>query len=228
MSQDDRTAPPTERRRRQAREQGIGPRSQDLCVGCRLVGIAAALQFSGANLLLGLAQLLTDSLQRPLNNGLSTESAVSNLSDAAAMVAVNLAQFVAWILVSGVVARLAQVGFRIDFSEVTPDFERINPATRLQQVLTIDNGIRALFQLLKYLLLIGIGGWFIWSRLGQFSVLAETDLADGCQFWGLVLLSLTWQLAFIQLAIGLVDFGWQYWKFEQSLKMTQEEVRQEQ
>jgi flagellar biosynthetic protein FlhB len=228
MDQEERTAPPTERRRRQAREQGLGPRSQDLSLACRLLGIAAALQFCGSTLFLGLADLISEAFQQELSQHPSAESMVSGLTNSAAGIALNSALFVAWIVGSSIIARLAQVGFRIDVSEMTPDINRISPTTGFQKLLRLENSGLSLIQLVKFLLLISIGCSFVWSHLGQLLSLADEDIADGCRISGSLLLSLTWTLAVVQLAVGAMDYGWQYWKFEQSLKMTPDEVRQEQ
>jgi flagellar biosynthetic protein FlhB len=227
MDQEDRTAPPTERRRREAREQGRGPRSQDLSLACRLLGVAAAIQFCGANFVLGLAELLSNAFQRPLVNSLSSESAVAGFMESAATVALNLALFVSWIVASGLLARLAQVGFRLDFAEIAPDWERISPTIGFSKLLRLENVSLSVINVAKFLLLVSIGGWFVWSHLGHLLALSEEDVVDGSRLAGTLLISLAWQLAIAQMAIGAFDYGWQYWKFEQSLTMTPEEVRQE-
>ncbi|MDB5388800.1 MAG: flagellar biosynthetic protein FlhB [Planctomycetaceae bacterium] len=227
MESDDRTAPPTERRRRQAREQGLGPRSQDLGLACRLIGIAAALQFCGSSLVIAIADMLLVSFTQPIGNRLSQETALASFFNVAASVATQLALFVSWILVSSVIARLVQVGFRVDFSDVIPDFKRISPTSGMHKLLQMENGYLALINGGKFLLLLGAGSWFVWSHLGQLAALLEEDVSDGCRLSGSMLLALTWQLALVQLLIGVLDYGWRYWKFEQSLKMTLEELKQE-
>lgn len=228
MDQEDRTEPPTERRRSEAREQGLGPRSNDFSLACRLIGIAAALQYCGPNLVLGLANLLSESFSHnPLESTISVEYATSRMTSAAAAVSLNFAAFAGLILGSGLVARLAQVGFRLDFSEVTPDLTRLHPGTGLQKMFRLENGLFSLVSTTKFLLWLGIGCAFLWTHIGQLTALMDEEIATACRMNGSMLLSLIWKLAIAQLAIGCLDYGWQYWKFEQSLKMTQEEVRHE-
>lgn len=227
MDQEERTAPPTERRRRQAREQGLGPRSQDLSLACRLIGVALAIQFNGSSLVTSLMNVASDGLLQTPEMTLAPDVAVDRLFGAVSAVALNLMLFMTWILGTSFIARLAQVGFRFDASEVTPDMHRVSPATGLQKMLRFENGWLSLINLAKFLLLIGIGCGYVWSHLGQLLELAEDDIVDGCRIGGALLAALTWLLAITQLTIGAADYGWQYWKFEQSLKMTPEEVRQE-
>jgi flagellar biosynthetic protein FlhB len=227
MDQEERTAPPTERRRRQAREQGLGPRSQDLSLACRLVGVALALQFAGSSLVTSLANVVSDGFLQQPEMIVSPDVAVGRLFSAVSAITLNLMLFIGWILGTSLLARLAQVGFRFDVSGVTPDMHRISPATGLQKLLRFENGGMALINLIKFLLLISIGCSYVWSHQGQLLALAEEDIADSCRVGAGLLLPLTWLLAVTQLTIGAADYGWQYWKFEQSLKMSPEEVRQE-
>ena len=76
---DDRTEQPTARRRRQAREQGLGPRSVDFSTACRLLGVAVAIQFFGSSLITELSRYLTDVLQRPLVAAMTPAASVSGL-----------------------------------------------------------------------------------------------------------------------------------------------------
>jgi flagellar biosynthetic protein FlhB len=227
MDQEERTAPPTERRRRQAREQGLGPRSQDLSLACRLVGVALALQFAGSSLATSLSNVVSAGFLQPPEMAISPDVVVDRVFSAVSTVTLNVVLFMSWILGTSLIARLAQVGFRFDVSEVTPDMHRIAPATGLQKLLRFENGASSLINLVKFLLLTGIGCSYVWSHLGQLLALAEEDISDGYRIGGGLLLSLTWLLAGTQLVIGAADYGWQYWKFEQSLWMTAEEVRQE-
>ena len=88
-------------------------------------------------------------------------------------------------------------------------------------------GGRALAILLKLTIVIGVST----LALGQFSPnttsSSVTDFPD--QFTSLAssALQLVSQVAFTLLAFGVLDYGWQRWRFERSLLMTREEVREE-
>ena len=58
-------------------------------------------------------------------------------------------------------------------------------------------------------------------------LLAESDVATIGEEVGSSIVTLAWQLAGVALFFGLADYGLQVWKFEQSLKMSPEEVREE-
>lgn len=224
---DDKTEQPTERRRRQAREEGRGPRSADLSTACRLLGVAAALQWFGGSLVLALAEFLADSLQRPWLIELTSDSVVSQTWDALARLTYSSLGCCGCLWGCCLGAHLLQVGVRFRAEEVWPDFSRLSPLHGLTRLWKIENAGLAGWGLLKYMVIVSLGGWYLWSNLGRLLTLPESDLASIGQAIGNSVVLLAWLLAGVFLMFGLGDYGYQLWKFEQSLKMSPAELREE-
>ena len=224
---DDKTEQPTERRRRQAREDGLGPRSADLSTACRLLGIAAAFQFFAGPLVLEIAQFLTDSLQRPLAVELTADLVVSQAWDAISRMALGFFSCCGCLWVGCFAAHFLQVGVRFQTQDLLPDFSRLSPANGLSKLWRIENASQAGWGGLKYVSLLCVGGWYLWINLPSLLALPESDLTTIAQITGHCLIGLAWQLAAVFLVMGLADYGYQRWKFEQSLKMSPAELREE-
>lgn len=224
---DDKTEQPTERRRRLAREQGHGPRSSDLTLSCRLLGVAVALQFFGTRLVHDCARLLSDSLQRLPIDELTISIVTSRGWEALLQIGISAAGFCACVLVAGLVAQWFQVGFRFQTAELMPDLSRLGPRRAWSKLWSLETTAQAVMALLKYVIILGVGGWYIWSSLGQSSSLVEYDVSTIAETIGRNVVTLAWLLAAIYLIIGLADYGIQVWKFEQSLKMSPAEIREE-
>lgn len=224
---DDKTEQPTERRRRLAREQGLGPRSADLTLACRLLGVAAGLQFFGARLVQDASRFLVESLQRTPGSQLTVSDVTSQGWDAFLQFGVSAFGCCACVLVAGLAAQGFQVGWRFQTAELLPDVSRLSPARGFSKIWRVENATQATLALLKYLAILGLGGWSLWSNLGRLSALMEQDVATTGQFVGEYAVLLAWQLAAAFLVVGLADYGFQAWKFEQSLRMSPAEIREE-
>jgi len=227
MDHEDRTAPPSERRRRQAREQGLGPLSTDLCLGVRMLGIAAGLHWFGSTLVRQLGELMCTALQSPVIETMTIDAWTSQFASSVLVLAASVAGLLGTITGAGLLARLIQVGFRINAGEVIPDIQRISPSLGIHRMLRWENVTVACVAFLKFTLIATVGGWFVCSRLDQLQGLAEYETSALCITVGQILLSLLGTLAIVQSALGCLDYAWQYWKFEQSLKMTPQELRDE-
>ncbi len=224
---EDKTERPTERRRRQAREEGLGPRSPDLTTACRLLGIAAAMHFFGARLILELSQFLTDSLKTPFASELTSDMVVSYAWNAILRLALPAVGCCGCLWGCCLAGHFLQVGFRFQIQDVLPDFSRLSPERGLSRLWRLENVSQAMWGLIKYATIVTFGGWYLWSTLGRLSMLSESDLGTIAQVAGQSLVTLAWLLAAVFLLFGLGDYGYQIWKFEQSLKMSPAELREE-
>ena len=225
---DEKTEQPTERRRREAREAGLGPRSADLSTACRLIGVALALQFCGPSLLIDLSQLLMQSFQPLPLNEISGEAVVSRMWLAVSRVGGSCLGFCACLWCCGLVAHALQVGLRFQPADLLPDMSRLNPWTGLSKIFRFEQAAQAGWGLLKYLLLLTCGAWSLWSQLGNWASLTDAELTTAAAVIGQSIVTTAWHLAGISLFLGLADYGIQFWKFELSLRMTTAELREEQ
>lgn len=224
---EEKTEQPTERRRRLAREQGQGPRSSVLTLSVRLLGIAAALQFFGSPLAQDCARLVSASLQRPLARSLTVEMATAQSWEALAQIGSSFMGCCACVLIAGLIVQWLQIGWRFQTADLLPDLTRLSPARGFSKLWSLDNSAQALIALIKYLAVLLFGGWYIWSSLERTMTLADWDAGLIAEMVGTSLVQLAWQIGGLLLLFGLADYGYQYWKFERSLRMSPEEVREE-
>lgn len=224
---EDKTEQPTARRRREAREQGLGPRSADFSTACRFVGVAAALQFCASNLVVELSRHLTEALQQPGGRELTPASFVSQAWEAIGRMGLAGLGMVGCLWISCLAAHFLQVGLRFNLTDVMPDLSRLSPARGIGKLLRLESACQAGWGLVKFAAVLSFGGWHLWSQLGRLSALTDNDVSTIAQMVGGGLVLLAWQLAALFLTFGLADYGWRYWKFEQSLKMSPAELREE-
>lgn len=127
------------------------------------------------------------------------------------------------LLAVSVLSRLAQVGFLWVPHRVVPNFSRIDPANRWNQLVSLDS----LVQIAKSLLLVCGGvalvGYALWSGRDQLAEAFQSDSQISFRLlcrWGL------W-LGAALLVFALLDYAFRRQRFEASLRMTPEEMRAE-
>jgi flagellar biosynthetic protein FlhB len=120
-----------------------------------------------------------------------------------------------------------QVGFELTPSALSPKAGRLNPANGVKRILSLRGSI----ELLKAFIKIIISGAIAWSvlasRLPDLTLAAHAPLKAGLLLAGSILSELAWKLALLFLGLGVGDFFWQRYEFEQNLKMTKQEVKDE-
>ena len=218
---EDRTLPASERRRQRAREEGQAPVSRELVTACGLGGAGVVLMLLAPAAAHHLAMLLRDML--------TDADATPNqaLRRAGQAILVGAAPFAAAAVIAGPVAVLLQTGFLLNAHALMPDLGRLNPQRGLKRVFGLDNSVEALKAVAK----LGVLAWAVWSALSSL-----WPAIPGSLLWTTSTLAVRIgrSLAFLavlvlaaQAGIALLDTGYTRWRFNQRLRMSREELKQE-
>jgi len=223
----DKTELPTDRRRQEVREKGNVAKSVDLNAAALMIAAAMAMAFLGHSLVYTLADFLSASLRGPAWDRLDQGLLMKHLAGNGTLVLKALVPFLLMMAVAAIVANLAQVGFLISTEVLQPKFSRLNPLEGVKRIFSIQGLVKLAISVAKLVLFTSLAAWFIWTSLGQFLSFTGGDLAGSAAATGRALIGLAFLLSLSLLALALLDYGYQRWKFEQDLMMTKQEVREE-
>ena len=230
MAQQDRTEKATAKHRERARKQGQIARSADvggspvLAAGLftlSLLGprIASSAQSAFHRILTAIA----DPTQATRAAGLK-----ELMQTALSTIALSVGPIAASCLAAGLLAGGAQVGFRPHPQALTLDFKRINPLSGARKIF----GPNALFEALKATAKIGAVGLVAGLALipGLSHLAAEVGIPPGALalILGSRALAIAQRATFAYLAIAAIDYGWQRHRHERQLRMTKQELKDEQ
>jgi flagellar biosynthetic protein FlhB len=225
--QSSRTEQATPRRLQQAREEGQIASSRDLTQAVQFtMAVAAMGWFAGA---------LTEGLET-LQRGLFAEAFRGNLElprlrlVLAGIIRGPLAP-AAWLSLALLGASLAmhflQTGFALTSKRLRMDTSRLNPAARLRE-LPGQNLQETCKAVLLFPIFAGASWVVVRDNLDAFLTLPRQPAAAGLSLLGRSLESLLWKAALALLALGAFDYYRQRRKLGRKLRMTRQEVRQEQ
>lgn len=223
----EKSQEPTPHRRQKAREEGSVARSHDLASAALLLAGLGALWLSGGSLMEFLAGFARRNLGGKAWLEADTAFAVAQWNSTLAELARHLLPLIGLILLAAVAVNVGQIGFFFLPSKVGMDLNRINPLAALRRMFSLDNAVRLVFALGKLILIGGIAVVCVYQELPQVLGLSGLRVPQ--------LALSTWQLVFgtalkIALALfvlALADYGYQFWRHEQDLRMTPQEVREE-
>jgi flagellar biosynthetic protein FlhB len=228
MSNSDKTEKATPKRREEARKKGQVAKSQDLSGAVMLLAGLIALGATGSSMVARMADGISDSLTTGADRDPVTINTISDLMlQSGKNAAICLAPIVAACALAGIVVNLAQVGIRPKSQALKPNFRRLNPKSGLQRIV----GKQGLVELGKNLLKISVLLWVVLSALlphiqDYASMVGITPLQFGSQTAGLVK-QIAYRATFAYLAIGVIDFIYQRYANEKSMRMKKEEVKEE-
>ncbi len=217
---EDRTEQATPRRRQKAREKGQIARSRELVSMATTAGILCVFYLAGAAFM----SRMTGLTGRLLGLQYGRDSLTVMRSASLEMMLI-LAPFFAAAVVLAVLSNVLQGG--ILFKPLSLDYERLNPLTGFKNLFSIS----ALPGLLKstFKFVVGVVLFFIIVKkaLVVLPLTAAMDIPDiESAAFGLTSKAVAYAFTtFFVLAVA--DYLYERWKFERSLRMTRDEVREE-
>ncbi len=229
MAGDDKTEKPTAKHRSEARKRGRVAKSQDLSgAGVLFAGFIAVIMMSSnvVNAAGAQMRLMFTHIARPGDmisgaglNGLFHEVLDTLLSTVGPIAGICVA--------AALLLNIAQTGLKPTPKALTPTFSRINPVSGFKSVF----GTQSLFTLAKSLAKVAvIGGVVALALLPDLTHLGAsvgTTPASLGHLMSAGVEGVAERAAIAYLLIGVVDYVWQRRRYEKSLKMSKQEVRQE-
>jgi flagellar biosynthetic protein FlhB len=214
-------------RRQKAREEGQVARSQDLGSALTLLASVMSLWWFGPTLAEVLAETMRASFTQERFWQVSERSIAGWMGECVVGCLWGLSPLLAAVCLVIVLNNWGQSGIIFLPDKLSIDLKRISPLSGLKRLVDIPNAVRIGFGVLKVLLVgavIALGLWGQWEAIQSSQMLSVGQI--GSMVWGIVL-DLGLRVAILLLVLALLDYGFQRWKFEQDIRMTDEEMREE-
>ncbi len=227
MATDDRTEDPTAKRLSEARDKGQVAKSMELHTALALLVGGWLLAGPGTSLLKQMSQLLIESLTN-LPTSTPDELWLLNLITKSMLhVVPYYALIVLGLLITGVSITVVQTGFLWAKDRLKPDFSRVNPLNGLKRLFSGNGAI----ELLRSLLKLSVVGWvaytYVRDNITNLLGLGQMDFFSSMQYWMGLIFGLMSRVALVYMIVAVADYVYQRRQSKQSLKMTKEEIKEE-
>lgn len=225
--QGEKSELPTDHRRQEIRERGNVPRSTDLNTAAGVVAATGVLYFLGTDLVTGLTDMLRQNLSAAPWSDVDARGTSLHLWKLAQSAAGALLPPLALLFLAAVAVNFLQVGFLLTTEPLQPNWARLNPIEGFKRILSLKGGVKLIGSLLKLTVLCSIVVGFVMGRLPAILGSVELQVAVLCQNVGSAMVAIAFQLSIGLVVLALADYGYQLWNFEQDIRMTKQEVREE-
>lgn len=228
MAKPEQTEKATPKRREEARRRGQVAKSTDLA--------GAAVFLAGVFVLHALMPATLSSLSSNLQEVLwriherqefTLFSVWTLFARGFASVWVLFAALFAAILVLAIGVNGLQTGFAVSLNPLAPSFGKINPVSGFTRMFSKQ----VLVNLAKQLLKLGAVLVIIYSSVaGSMTMLlnlGNLPPSGVLAFAGNLIFSIGWKFGLLLVLIGVADLAYERWQFEENLKMSKQEVKDE-
>ncbi len=227
----DRTERATPKKREEARKHGQVVLSTEVSPVLVLL-TALAMASVGAPQLLAQSRVLLRSWLAAVGPvGAGTDAigvAWPLLMRSASQLGQSLVPFALGLAVVGIGAVVAQVGWSVNTNLVLPDPSRVNPASGWKRIVSSNGAAMMVKSVVKIVVVLGLA--YRTLRHGSEAAIAAPDMLPA-EILSLTGTSLRRLLLTMAAALGVLaacDYLWVRWRYEQHLKMSRHDVKEEQ
>ena len=214
-------------RRQKAREEGQVVKSQDLASAGLLVAGLLVLWYVGGSMSTFLGRLAQDHLGGEAWLAIDQQSLVHRTVTIGVDLGKTMLPMLGLFFIAGVLVHFGQIGFLYLPGKLALDFERINPLQNYKRIFSLTSVVHLGLGLLKIGLITTVAAWSLWGERERLMNLTELSSAELGRYLFDVMLWTSLKIGGALLMLALLDYGYLYWKHEQDLRMSTQEMREE-
>lgn len=223
----EKTEAPSEKKRQDAREKGTVAKSTEInSVVVLLTGIFM-MKLLGPWMWGELTAGTTDFFISISNDPLTDAGCIRLTYKALLLMAKTALPVAGAIMVMGVIANVAQIGFLFTTKPLVPNFEKINPISGFGRLFSL----RSIFETIKNIAKLTVIAFVAYTTLkgefGKMMQLADTQVGIIWLFMLTVGFKVLLRIALVLLIIAILDYAYQRYDHEKRLKMSHQELKEE-
>lgn len=227
QDQEQRTESATPKRLEEARKRGQVPRSRDLSSAAVLLAGGAGLYNLGGLMGGELVEMMRRSLRFSRAQAMEDGQMTAAIGDAALQALIACAPLLGLLLVAAVLAPLAIGGWNFSTEALAMRWDRLDPLAGLRRVFSMQGLIEVGKSFARFAVVAVAAAVLLWSQADDLMRLGREPLnlaiGDSLRLCGAALIALAGSMVLI----AGIDVPLSLWQYHRSLRMTREEVRQE-
>lgn len=224
----ERTEKATPKRRNEARKRGSVARSADLNGAVVLLASLIALASFGPKLVQRLETSLYQGLTQIAHPEVVSSQGIGKLLSSSFLSAAAGAAPIAGVcLLAGLAVNIAQVRPKLTLQALKPDPKRLDPVAGVKRLFSPAAAFEGGKGVLKVGVLGALAAVTVIPKLRQMADSVGMAPADFLSTVGHTVLTVARRLALAYLVIAIADFFFQRYRYEKSLKMSKEDIKEE-
>lgn len=229
----EKTEPATEKKLREAREDGKVVKSRELTSAFDLLVLFLILKIfisSVGNGFIGVYNYvykLMPDFVRANAIECSVQEVISFLQNVYIEMLVIAAPFFAFGVAITLVISIIQVGWKVTLKPLKPRGDKFNPINGFKRILSKDSVFELIKSIFKIFIIIYVAYTSVKDEADNIFVLYDIPLNQALALCGDVIINAGLKISLVYLVVGLADFVYQKRRFNEDMKMTKQEVKDE-
>jgi len=223
----EKTEPATPKRREDARKKGQTAISKEVSSVFILLSALGVLFFTGSWMFLSLSSFMRGIFQNIGSLRLQEDSINLFLVEVFRQFLSILTPLMTAVFIAGIAGNIIQVGFLFTGETLVPKLSKLNPVKGMKKFVSLKSLMELFKSLLKIMIVGGIAFLMVRGELENIPALMQTSVREIISFIGRVSFKICLYTCLVLIILAVLDYAFQRWQHEKSLKMTKQEVKDE-
>ncbi|OLN22774.1 flagellar biosynthesis protein FlhB [Domibacillus antri] len=223
----EKTEKATPKKKQDSRKKGQVAKSQDLNTAVSLLVLFGFLSAFAASMGRDIFHMFQHSIEYYMLMPVTEANLKTIVFEVMEQCAVILGPFMGVAMAAGVIANYAQVGWLVTGEPIKPKLEKLDPIKGFKRIFSM----RAIVELLKSILKIGFVGTaafvILWIHIEDVLKMALKPIEDTLPLVGTLTVQMGLVAAAALLVLGVLDYFYQKFDFEKSLRMSKQDIKDE-
>jgi flagellar biosynthetic protein FlhB len=223
----EKTEQATSKRRQDAREKGQVAKSREMASVAVLGACLVYFYFDASALATRLMELMRTSFRKAGQMTISIDNIQPLLADLVFQTFMLLAPFLLVTVIAGFTINVLQVGILFSSEAIAPKYSKIDPIKGFQRLFSL----RSLVEMVKNILKMAIIGFVAYLTISGEShkllPLVDLSVSEILGYMGEVSFKILYSTCWVLVILAVLDYGYQRWEHERSLKMSLKEIKEE-
>lgn len=229
----ERTEPATAKKLKDAREEGKVAKSQELSAAFTLIALFVSLRIFVSylgdrflNVFHWVYGIIPEiGMDEP--GGLTLREVVDLLNQVYLQLLLACLPFLAIGFVVAFFVSVIQVGWTVSGKAMKPKLEKFNPVNGFKRIFSKESIFNLIKSILKVILIFYVAYASIRDQANNLFILYEISLNQAIAMVGSIIIDTGIRISVVYLVLGLADYVYQRYKFNEDMKMTKQEVKDE-
>lgn len=229
----EKTEPATQKKLNDARKEGKVAKSKELTSAFMLIALFLILKIFISyigNHLVSVFDIVYNRIGayvNPAEIGFTSQAVSSFMTQMILQLLQNVWPFFLFGVIIALLVSIVQVGWKVSAKPMQPKLSKFNPISGFKRIFSKESLFNLVMSIIKICVIGLITYISIKDKADELFILYEISLHQAIALVGEIILDTGLKISIVYLIVGLIDFIYQKHKFNEDMKMTKQEVKDE-
>ncbi|GKT11151.1 MAG: flagellar biosynthesis protein FlhB [Thiomicrorhabdus sp.] len=223
----EKSEEPTEKKLRESRDKGQVPRSKELTTLLMTLSAAVFLLLYGAVMIADFEVIMIEGLSFDRPVAFDTLKMFDQIASLGITAVYLVLPFVLLMVIIALVSPMLLGGWSFSTKALAPKLSKLNPVSGIVRMFSVKALVELVKALAKFSLVMSVSIYFLYSVFGEVLALGVEPLKAALGHAGLLIVKAFIFVSLSLLVVAAIDVPFQLWDHNKQLKMTKQEVKEE-